>query len=432
MDEERRLAKNKLISLRKKETLLRHENMVTKTYEVKIQENKLRKRQREDIERIFLEAKWYKNYILNWMNESKDNKLSKFNTKITQITKKDKDMNDVQVEIKRLPAQSRQCLVSRMVANLRAMAALRKKGLQKLGKLKFSKEETAIDYKQIGNSHKIINKKRIRLQGIKGELLVNGLEQFYNIPGVEVANARLLHRATGYFVQFVCFLPKAYSQETPEAEKKIVGVDFGCQTAFTLSMGEKITASVPESERLKKLQRDFSRKQKGSKNRERAGLKVRKEYQKITNRKNDMANKIVYNMTKNSIVVIQDEQLKAWQSGNHSKAVQYSVLGRVKAKLKLHNNVVILPKNYPTTKLCTNCGKWHDELKLWNRTFKCKCGVEEDRDIHAAQNMVWLYEHIYVGAEHTKLKRVEMESLVKGIINSGDQTLSAKHEAAIP
>lgn len=194
MDEERRLAKNKLISLRKKETLLRHENMVTKTYEVKIQENKLRKRQREDIERIFLEAKWYKNYILNWMNESKDNKLSKFNTKITQITKKDKDMNDVQVEIKRLPAQSRQCLVSRMVANLRAMAALRKKGLQKLGKLKFSKEETAIDYKQIGNSHKIINKKRIRLQGIKGELLVNGLEQFYNIPGVEVANARLLHR----------------------------------------------------------------------------------------------------------------------------------------------------------------------------------------------------------------------------------------------
>ena len=432
MDEERRLAKNKLISLRKRETLLRHENMVTKTYEVKIQENKLRKRQSEDIERIFLEAKWYKNYILNWMNESKDNKLSKFNTKITQITKKDKDMNDVPVEIKRLPAQSRQCLISRMVANLRTMAALRKKGLQKPGKLKFSKEETAIDYKQIGNSHKILNKKRIRLQGIKSDLLVNGLEQFYNIPGVEVANARLLHRATGYFVQFVCFLPRACSQETPEAEKKIVGVDFGCQTAFTLSTGEKITASVPESERLKKLQRDFSRKQKGSKNRERAGLKVRKEYQKITNRKNDMANKIVHNLTKNSIVVIQDEQLRAWHTGNHSKAVQYGVLGRVKAKLKLHNNVVILPKNYPTTKLCINCGKYHDELKLWNRTFKCGCGIKEDRDIHAAQNMVWLYKHIYVGAEHTKLKRVEIESLVKGIINSGDQILPAKHEAAIP
>ncbi len=430
MDEERRLAKNKLISLSKKETLLRHENMVTKTYEVKIQENKLRKRQREDIERIFLEAKWYKNYILNWMNESKDNKLSKFNTKQTEITKKDKDMNDVAVEIKRLPAQSRQCLISRMVANLRTMAALRKRGLQKSGKLKFSKEETAIDYKQIGNSHKIINKKRIRLQGIKGDLLVNGLEQFYNIPGVEVANARLLHRATGYFVQFVCFLPKACSQEQPGEEKKIVGVDFGCSTAFTLSTGEKIQATVPESERLKRVQRDLSRKQKGSKNRVRAVWKVRKEHQKITNRKNDMANKIVRNLTKNYLVIIQDEQLASWHKGNHSKAVQYGVLGRVKAKLKQHSNVIVLPKNYPTTKLCTKCGRWHDELKLWNRTFKCQCGVEEDRDVHATQNMIWLYEHLKVGTEHTKLTRVEMESLVKGIIHSNGQTPSVKHEAA--
>lgn len=121
-----------------------------------------------------------------------------------------------------------------------------------------------------------------------------------------------------------------------------------------------------------------------------------------------------------------------FSNGNHSKAVQYGVLGRVKAKLKTHSNVVTLPKNYPTTKLCTKCGKWHDELKLWNRTFKCTCGVEEDRDIHAAKNMIWLYNNLKVGTEHTKLTRVEMESLVKGIIHSNGQTLSAKHEAAIP
>ena len=421
LSDETRLARNRRISERGNETRLRHSNMLLKTYEVKIQENKLRKKQREALERIFLEAKWYKNYILNWMNESEENKLSKFNTKITEITKKDKDMNDVPVEITTLPAQSRQCIISRMLENLKTMAVLRKRGYQKQGKLKFSKEETAIDYKQFGISHKITNKKRVRLAGIKGELFVNGLEQFYNITGVEVANARLLHRATGYFVQFVCFLPKQETQDPSNKEKKTVGVDFGCSTAFTLSTGEKISASVPESERLKKLQRDFARKQKGSKNRERAGLKVRKEYQKITNRKNDMANKIVHNLTKNNTVVIQDEQLAAWHNGNHSKAVQYGVLGRVKAKLKLHNNVIILPKNYPTTKLCTKCGKWHDELKLWDRTFRCSCGVEADRDIHAAQNMVWLYENFKVGAEHTKLTRVEMESLVKGILDAGGQ-----------
>ena len=179
---------------------------------------------------------------------------------------------------------------------------------------------------------------------------------------------------------------------------------------------------------MKKLQRQQAKKVKGSKNFQKAVKKVRKEYQKITNRKNDLANKIVAKVCQYETVVIQDEQLKSWHSGGHGKAVQHSVLGRVKTKLKSKPNVVVLGKTVPTTKLCTKCGQWHDEIKVWNRTFKCDCGVEMDRDVHAAQNMVWFYEN-NVGVERTKVKRVKMEALVKEALASSNQLLSEKHEA---
>ena len=99
----------------------------------------------------------------------------------------------------------------------------------------------------------------------------------------------------------------------------------------------------------------------------------------------------------------------------------------MKSKLLQNPNVVVLGKTVPTTKLCTKCGVWHDEIKVWNRTFKCECGVEMDRDIHAAQNMVWFYEN-NVGVERTKVKRLEMKALVDQAIAMGSQLSSKKDE----
>ena len=421
-----RLEKNKKISQTKHETIERHKSMSVKTFDVKIQENQLSKQQKEALETIFLEQKWYKNYILNWCEQDENNRIAKFNTKQNQITKKDKDMNDVPVNIKYLSASQRQCLVSRMYANIKTLHALKTKGLQKPGKLKYSKEETIIDLKQYGVTHKIVSSKRIRIQGITKSMIVNGLDQFINIPEIEFANARLIHRGTGYYVQFVCYVPK--ENKTQNKIEKTIGIDFGCSTAFTTSEGKKVSASVPESERLKKLQKQQAKKVKGSKNWLRTVKQVKKEYQKITNRKNDLANKIVHEFGQYQTIVIQDEQLRNWHKNGHGKAVQHSVLGRVKAKLLQNPNVVVLGKTVPTTKLCTKCGQWHDEIKVWDRTFKCDCGVEMDRDIHAAQNMVWFYKN-NVGVGRTKVKRVEMEALVKEALASSSQLLSEKHEA---
>ena len=92
MSEDVRLDKNKRIAESKKATVERHKKMDCKVYTVKIQSNKLTKEQKESLKMVFVEAKWFKNYILNWHNlDKKNNRLQDFDTTIKSITHKDKD-----------------------------------------------------------------------------------------------------------------------------------------------------------------------------------------------------------------------------------------------------------------------------------------------------------------------------------------------------
>ena len=99
-------------------------------------------------------------------------------------------------------------------------------------------------------------------------------------------------------------------------------------------------------------------------------------------------------MTENAIIVYQDEQIDGWKTehkSNTNSTIQHSVLGRVKAKLGLSNRTVMLERWMPTTQHCFECGTntVHTPDK---RTFECSvCGHTEDRDIHAAQNMIKYY-----------------------------------------
>lgn len=419
MQNEAREAKNRQIAQTMKATFEKRSHQVCRVYTVKIQENKLSKLQQEQIKMMFVEARWLKNAILSWTKQNPENKVWKYDTKQKTVIHKDKDMNDVVSEFKYLPAQVKQCVQSEMIANIRTIITLQKKGLQHGGHLKFVKKVSALNLKQYGSSHKILSSKRIRIAGVSGSILVNGLDQFINIPYLEYANARLLNTPSGYYVQFTTYLDKGKIEHVG-TNGKTIGIDFGCQTSLTLSNGEKINVQVQENERIKRLSLRMNRRQKkGSKNWYRTVRLLQKQYQKQTNQKNDIANKIVAKLNEYEKIVIQNEQLHNWHKGGHGKAVQHSVLGSVKAKLKQLPKTVILDKSIPTTKLCTNCGQFHDEIKLWDRTFKCFCGIEMDRDVHAAQNMVWFFEN-NVGVGRTNIKRVEMKALVDSALKCGN------------
>ena len=89
---------------------------------------------------------------------------------------------------------------------------------------------------------------------------------------------------------------------------------------------------------------------------------------------------------------MQDEQISNWKTDMTAEKIQHSVLGRIKSKLMQSNRVVVLDKLYPTTKYCSDCGSKYD-ITLEERTYVCPtCGYKEDRDIHAAKNMIYFYQ----------------------------------------
>ena len=76
---------------------------------------------------LFVEAKWFKNHILNWSNQE-TNSLWKFDTKTKEIERKDKDGNSLFSTLKYLPASIKQSLLNDMVSNLKTLHTLKNKG----------------------------------------------------------------------------------------------------------------------------------------------------------------------------------------------------------------------------------------------------------------------------------------------------------------
>ena len=198
-----------------------------------------------------------------------------------------------------------------------------------------------------------------------------------------MTSANLVRRDTGYYFLITGFRER----EVRKPLKKAVGLDFGIKTHITTSDGIEFSASVPETERLKGLQRKAQRQEKGSKNRDKTVVLLRKEYEKIGRRKDDLANKIVHTLlSENDLVVLQDENLRGWQT-RYGKVVQHSVLGRVKAKLVASPQSVVVERFAPTTQYCPECTR-RTKLKLSQREFVCSCGYALPRDKHAAQNVL--------------------------------------------
>lgn len=378
-------------------------------FSTKINYRKLNKLQKEQLRMLFVEAKWVYNDIISHLQ---DNELSSWNDKKKSVIVKQKDGSFVEKPLCYIKASHIQAMRDEVRDSLNALAEKKKKGY-KVGKLKFKSSCNSIPLRQFGNTHRIKSLIKVGITGISSNFRVQGLEQFVDNPNAEIANAKLLKKPDGYYIHWTVYIDK---NKLPVIQRsdEVIGIDFGCGTSFTFSDGHKEDFKLREPECLKKLQKSLARKRKTEKDKKHSNQyksvqrKLERSYQHLANIKNDKANKLCHKLVSYKQVVIQDENLRGWHKGGHGKAVQHSILGRVKKKLKTMDNVTVLSRFAPTTKLCFHCGEVHNEIKVWDRVFRCDCGVCCDRDIHAAQCMVWMYLNDFqIPTEHRNTIQAE-------------------------
>lgn len=400
--------KNLRIAATMRETRQRRQTQVCRVFQIKLQNNSLNQQQQAKLKMLFVEAKWLYNHALS------QGILDYTPGKTVEVRNRDGELETRNLTV--IGSQIKQSVISGMIAALRSLSS-RKKAGRKVGNLRYISQYTSVDLKQYGATYKIA-KNRVRIQNIPGWIKVRGLPQ---LEGWELANAKLVSKVDGYYLHVTAFKNKSESPPAFTPGTK-VGIDMGLTTHITLSDGTKISATVGETDRLKRLQRKLSGQQKGSNNYARTRSLAQREQQKITNRRNDKANKVVHDILLNEQVFMQDENLTSWRKSFGGAKQHGSILGRVKSKLIHHERVTVLSKNMPTTKTCV-CGRKNPHPPH-ERIYSCECGYMLDRDIHAARNMV----RLSIPVERRESTLVENE--LDWVTLSANQRRSLKQEAS--
>ena len=197
-----------------------------------------------------------------------------------------------------------------------------------------------------------------------------------------------------------------------------VGIDLGIKDFVTTSEGDTFENKhfkKSVNERLKKLQQQLSRKQKGSNNRNKARLKLAKLNKKINDSKLNYLHEVTNTLiNENQVICIEDLNVKGMVK-NHRLAESISEMNFgefrriLEYKARWYGRVVVkVDRFYPSSKTCNHCGYIKKDLKLSERQWVCpECGELIDRDYNAACNIRDKGIEILVGSRTPELTLVE-------------------------
>ena len=240
-----------------------------------------------------------------------------------------------------------------------------------------------------------IENNRIKIPKLKSMIKIKQHREFIGL----IKSCTVSQVPSGKY--YISILVDTENIQLPKLDTK-VGIDLGIKEFAITSDGEMFSNPkwLNKSEkRLRKLQKDLSRKQKGSNNRRKDRLKVAKLHEKIGNQRKDYLHKIShYIISENQVIVIEDLKVSNMIK-NHKLAKSIANVSWFEFRRQLEykcewygRELIIAPTNYASSQLCSSCGNKSSQTKdLSCRTYICPvCGMEMDRDINASKNLLKL------------------------------------------
>jgi putative transposase len=181
--------------------------------------------------------------------------------------------------------------------------------------------------------------------------------------------------------------------------KTAVGIDLGINALATLSTGEKVPNLKHDARELKRkrqLSRSLARKQKGSRNRNKARIKLARLHAKVADRRHDQMQKLSTRLVRENQVIVVEDLNVAGMVRNHclarviSDAAWRMLLTFLAYKCAWYGRELIkVARFYPSSKTCSACGHVVEQLPLDVRNWTCPaCQVQHDRDENAARNIL--------------------------------------------
>ena len=360
--------------------------MIYKAYKYRIFPNK---EQEELISKHIGCSRWVYNYALNKKNKS------------YQETGKGLSRFDIQKDLPLLKKEENTSWLKEV--NSQTLQA----SLENLDKAytKFFKEKKGFPkFKSKKDNHQSFS--------IPQNTIVDFESGYINIPKFKTNIKCRLHRKfngiiktstitktpTGkYFISILVEVNEELPKKKPLSENKAIGIDLGIKTFAVLS--NRVEIENPKHlrksiEKLKKLQRKVSTKQKGSSNRKKSIVKLAKLHEKVANQRLDFLHKTTYYLVTNYDTLCLETLKAKNMMKNHKLAQALSdiSIGKFNDILEYKAewfgcNILRIGQFEPSSKMCS-CGVINKELKLSDRNWVCKsCGTIHNRDLLAANNI---------------------------------------------
>ena len=178
-----------------------------------------------------------------------------------------------------------------------------------------------------------------------------------------------------------------------------IGIDLGVKDFVITSEGEvfnNLHFKKSETKKIRILQKQLSKKQKGSNNRDKARIKLAKLYKKINDRKQYYLHSVSNSLIdENQVICMEDLNVKGMiKNHNLAESICEMNFGEFRRMLEYkaswyNRRIVFVGRFYPSSKTCHNCGYINKQLTLNDREWICPhCGEIIERDYNAALNIL--------------------------------------------